>query len=83
MVCSLLCSVNLFPKYLILAVQLKKKTTTVRSDNAVVSGSIADRSNFMSDCKQMQVRLKNGKYINLKRKKYRANMLQNRFDLCG
>ena len=81
MVCSLLCSVNLFPKYLIL-VQLKKKTT-VRSDNAVVSGSLADRSNFMSDCKQMQVRLKNGKYINLERKKYRANMLQNRFDLCG
>ena len=81
MVCSLLCSVNLFPKYLILAVQLKK--TTMRSDNAVVSGSIADRSNFMSDCKQMQVRLKNGKYINLERKKYQANMLQNRFDLCG
>ena len=41
------------------------KKTTMRSDNAVVSGSIADRSNFMSDCKQMQVRLKNGKYINL------------------
>ena len=61
----------------------KKRKTTVRSDNAVVSGSIADRSNFMSDCKQMQVRLKNGKYINLERKKYRANMLQNRFDLCG
>ena len=81
MVCSLLCSVNLFPKYLILAVQLKK--TTMRSDNAVVSGSIADRSNFMSDCKQMQVRLKNGKYINPERKKYQANMLQNRFDLCG
>ena len=81
MVCSLLCSVNLFPKYLILAVQLKK--TTMRSDNAVVSGSIADRSNFMSDCRQMQVRLKNGKYINLERKKYQANMLQNRFDLCG
>ena len=81
MVCSLLCSVNLFSKYLILAVQLKK--TTIRSDNAVVSGSIADRSNFMSDCKQMQVRLKNGKYINLERKKYQANMLQNRFDLCG
>ena len=81
MVCSLLCSVNLFSKYLILAVQLKK--TTMRSDNAVVSGSIADRSNFMSDCKQMQVRLKNGKYINLERKKYQANMLKNRFDLCG
>ena len=80
MVCSLLCSVNLFSKYLILAVQLKK--TTMRSDNAVVSGSIADRSNFMSDCKQMQVRLKSGKYINLERKKYQANMLQNRFDLC-
>ena len=32
--------------------------TTVRSDNAAVSGSIADRSNFMSDGKQMQVRLK-------------------------
>ena len=55
----------------------------LRSDNAVVSGSIADRSNFMSECKQMQVRLKNGKYINLERKKYRTNMLQNRFDLCG
>ena len=82
MVCSLLCSVNLFPKYLILAVQLKKKTT-MRSDNAVVSGSITDRSNFMSECKQMQVRLKNGKYINLERKKYQTNMLQNRFDLCG
>ena len=82
MVCSLLCSVNLFLKYLILAVQLKKKTT-MRSDNAVVSGSIADRSNFMSECKQMQVRLKNGKYINLERKKYQTNMLQNRFDLCG
>ena len=36
-------------------------TTTMRSDNAAVFGSIADRSNFMSDCKQMQVRLKNGK----------------------
>ena len=68
-------------KYLILAVQLKK--TTMRSDNAVVSGSIADRSNFMFDCKQMQVRLKNGKYINLELKKYQANLLQNRFDLCG
>ena len=56
----------------------------MRSDNAVgVSGSIAGRSNFMSGCKQMQVRLKNGKYINLERKKYQANMLQNRFDLCG
>ena len=53
----------------------------MRSDNAAVSGSIADRSNFMSDCKQMQVRLKDGKYINLK--KYQANMLQNRFQLCG
>ena len=60
-----------------------KKKTTMRSDNALVSGSIADRSNFMSDCKQMQVRLKNGKYINLERKKYQVNMLQNRFDLCG
>ena len=61
-----------------------KKKKTMRSDNAVgVSGSIADRSNFMSDCKQMQVRLKNGKYINLERKKYQANMLQNWFDLCG
>ena len=40
----------------------------MRSDSAAVSGLIADRSNFMSDCKQMQVRLKNGKYINLKRK---------------
>ena len=49
----------------------------MRSDNALVSGSI------MSDCKQMQVRLKNGKYINLERKKYQVNMLQNRFDLCG
>ena len=67
--------------FMILAVQLKKKTT-VRSDNAAVSGSIADRSNVTSDCKQMQVRLKNGKYINLKRKKYQANMLQNRFELC-
>ena len=60
-----------------------KKKTIMRSDNALVSGSIADRSNFMSDCKQMQVRLKNGKYINLERKKYQVNMLQNRFDLCG
>ena len=60
------------------------KKSTMRSDNAAVSGSIADRSNFMeSDCKQMQVRLKNGKYINLERKKYQANMLQNRFELCG
>ena len=59
MVCSLLCSLNIFPKYLILAVELKKKTT-MQSNNAVVSGSIADCSNFMSDCKQMQVRLKNG-----------------------
>ena len=82
MVCSLLCSVNLVPKYLILAVQLKKKPT-VRSENAAVSGLIADRSNFMSDCKQMQVSLKNGKQINLKRKKYQANILQNRFELCG
>ena len=73
---------NLFPKYLILAVQLKKKKTTMQSDNAVVSGSIADRSNFMSDYKQIQVRLKNGKFINLERKKYQTNMLQNRFDLC-
>ena len=69
-------------KYLILAVQLEKKTT-VRSDNAAVSESIADRSSFMSDCKQMQVRLKNGKYIYLERKKYQANTLQNRFELCG
>ena len=60
-----------------------EKRTTMRSDNAYVSGSIADRSNFMSDCKQMQVRLKDGKYINLERKKYQANMLQNRFELCG
>ena len=81
MVCSLLCSVNLFLKYLILAVQLKNPT--VRSDNAAVSGSIADHSNLISDCKQMQVRLKNGKHINLKRKKYQTNMLQNRFELCG
>ena len=35
----------------------------------------------MSDCKQMQVRLKNGKYINLERKKHQANMLQNRFEI--
>ena len=55
----------------------------MRRDNAAVSGSIADPSNFMSDCKQMQVRLKNGKYINLERKKYLANMLQNRFELRG
>ena len=54
----------------------------MQSDNAVVSGSIADRSNFMSDYKQIQVRLKNGKFINLERKKYQTNMLQNRFDLC-
>ena len=60
-----------------------EKRTTMRSDNAAVSGSIADRSNFMSDCEQMQVRLKDGKYINLERKKYQANMLQNRFELCG
>ena len=41
----------------------------------LLSGSIADRSNFMSDCKQMQVRLKNGmRYINLERKKYQANL---------
>ena len=59
MLCSLLCSVNLFPKYFILAVQLKK--TAMRSDNAAVSGSIADCSNFMSVCKQMQVRLKKRK----------------------
>ena len=85
MACSLLCSVNLFPKYLILAVQLQKNKnkTTMRSDNAAVSGSIADRSNFMSDCRQMKVRLKNGKYINLERKKLQADMLQNRFELCG
>ena len=60
-----------------------EKKTTVRSGNAAVSGSIADSSNFMSDCKQMQVSLKNGKQINLKRKKYQANILQNRFELCG
>ena len=59
------------------------KKATMRRDNATVSGSIADPSNFMSDCKQMQVRLKNGKYINLERKKYQGNMLQNRFELCG
>ena len=35
----------------------------MRSDNVAVSGSIADRSNFMSDCEQMQVRLKNGKAV--------------------
>ena len=45
--------------------------------------SIADRSNFMSDCKQLQVRLKSGQHINLKRKKYQANMLLNMFELCG
>ena len=61
----------------------KIKKPTVRSDNAAVSGSIADRSNFTYDCKQMQVRLRNGKHINLKRKKYQANMLPNRFELCG
>ena len=33
----------------------------MRSDNAAVSASIADRSNFMSDCKQMQARLKKWK----------------------
>ena len=33
----------------------------MQSDNAAVSGSIADPSNFMSDCKQMQVRLKKWK----------------------
>ena len=62
-----------------------EKRTTARSDNAAVSGSIADRSSFMSDCKQMQVRLKDGKYINLERirKKYQENMLQNRLELCG
>ena len=59
------------------------KKATMRRDNAAVSGSIADPSNFMSDCKQMQVRLKNGKYMNLERKKYQGNMLQNRFELCG
>ena len=47
----------------------------MRSDN--MSGSIADRSNFMSDCKQMQARLENGKYFNLKRKNCQVNMLQN------
>ena len=31
----------------------------------------------------MQVRLKNGKHIDLKREKYQANMLQNRFESCG
>ena len=41
----------------------------MRNDNAAVSWPIADRSNFMSDCKQIQVRLKNEKYINLQRKK--------------
>ena len=34
-------------------------------------GRVTDRSNFMSDCKQMQARLKNGKYIDLKRKNNR------------
>ena len=51
-----------------------EKETAMRSDNPAVSGSIADRSNFMSDCKQMQVGLKNGKYINLERKKHQANL---------
>ena len=37
------------------------KKPTMRSDNAAVSGSIADRSNFMSDCKQTQVCLKDGR----------------------
>ena len=60
-----------------------EKKTTMRSDNTAVSGSIADHSNFMFNCKQMQVRLKNGKYINLKRKEHQANMMQNRFLLCG
>ena len=60
--------------------QLKKRT--MLNDKADVSGSIANRSNFMSDCKQMQARLKIEKYIHLKRKKYQANMLQNRFELC-
>ena len=55
MVCSLLYMLLLFSKIF-----------HFRRTSAV-SGSIADRSNFMSDCKQMQVRLKNGKYINLKR----------------
>ena len=60
----------------------KKQLCEATTDAVGVSGSIADRSNFMSDCKQMQVRFKNGNYINLERKKYQANMLQNRFDLC-
>ena len=83
MVCSLLCSVNLFPKYLILAVQLRKKqlceATTLpfqgRLPIAPISCLIVNKS--------VQVRLKNGKHINLKRKKYQANMFQNRFELCG
>ena len=45
--------------------------------NAAVSGSIADRSKTNAGA------FKNGKYFNLKRKKYQANMLQNRFELCG
>ena len=40
-----------------------KKKTSMRSNNAAVSGSIAARLNFMSDCKQMQVCLKNGKAV--------------------
>ena len=40
------------------------------------AGSIADCSNFMSDCKKMQAGLKSGKDIYPKRKKYQANMLQ-------
>ena len=39
----------------------EKKKPTMRGDNTTISGSISDRSNFMSDCKQLQVRLKNGK----------------------
>ena len=81
MVCSLVCSESISKMFHFSRTAEKKPT--VRSDNAAVSGSIADRSNFMSDCKQMQVRLKNGKRINLERKKYRANVLQNRFELCG
>ena len=46
-----------------------EKETAMGSDNAAISGLIADRSNFMSDCKQMQVRLKNGKYISLEQLK--------------
>ena len=57
----------------------------MRSDNAAVSGSIADRFNFMSDCEQMQVRLINGKAVHQPKtkKKNEANMLHVGFESCG